>query len=289
VATSLSTPKFGTAPPVSFWKRFHYVRTIPFFLIHASCLAVFFVPLRWKWVALMVALYAVRMFVVTAGYHRYFSHRSFKLNRFWQFVLAFAAETSCQKGILWWAANHRHHHRYADQEEDVHSPGLHGIWWSHVGWILSHEYDRYDRRMIKDFGKYPELRWIDRFHWIPPIVLAGALLALGGWPAFVWGFLVSTVLLFHGTFCINSLSHLWGTRRFDTPDHSRNNFTLAVITLGEGWHNNHHRHMYACRQGMRWWEIDVTYYALWCLGRIGIVHELRGFRLPTDATPEEVG
>ena len=259
--------------------NYSFGTVIPFVLLHVGCFAVFFVPFRWSWVGLMLAMYAVRMFGITAGYHRYFSHRSYKLGRGWQFLMAFLAETSGQKGVLWWAAHHRVHHRHADQDPDIHSPLKRGFWWAHVGWVLSNEYDRYDPALIQDFGKYPELRWLDKHYMVPPIVLAAVLLS-GGLGAFVWGFVVSTVLLFHGTFTINSVAHLWGSRRFDTADDSRNNFALAIITLGEGWHNNHHRFMYACRQGLRWWEVDVTYYAIKMLNWLGIARDLRDIRVP---------
>ena len=226
----------------------------------------------------MLAMYAIRMFGITAGYHRYFSHRTYKLSRVWQFMLAFLAETSGQKGVLWWAAHHRLHHQHADGELDVHSPGRRGFWWAHVGWILSNDYDEYDVGLIRDFSKYPELFWLDQHYLVPPAVLGGLLLLAGGPGAFVWGFVVSTVLLFHATFTINSLAHLWGSRRFNTADDSRNNFVLAMITLGEGWHNNHHQFMYACRQGIRWWELDVTFYGLKLLSRLGIAKDLREIR-----------
>ncbi|MGA7696139.1 MAG: fatty acid desaturase [Candidatus Sulfotelmatobacter sp.] len=261
-------------------RNYSFGTVIPFVLLHAGCISVFFVPFRWSWLELMLAIYVVRMFGITAGYHRYFSHRSYKLGRGWQFLMAFLAETSGQKGVLWWAAHHRVHHRHADQDPDIHSPLKRGFWWAHVGWVLSNEYDKYDPALIQDFGKYPELRWLDKHYMVPPVVLAAVLLLSGGLGAFVWGFAVSTVLLFHGTFTINSVAHLWGSRRFDTADDSRNNFALAIITLGEGWHNNHHKFMYACQQGIRWWEVDVTYYVLKMLNWLGIARDLRGIRVP---------
>ena len=202
-------------------------------------------------------------------------------------MLAFGAESSGQKGVLWWAANHRHHHRYSDQQEDLHSPGLHGLWWAHVGWILSEDYTAYNPKLIADFGKYPELRWLDKWHLVPPVVLGALVFALCGVGGFAWVFIGSTVLLYHGTFCINSLAHIWGSRRFETKDHSRNNFVLALITLGEGWHNNHHQFMYTCRQGIRWWEVDFTYYGVKALSWIGITREIREMRIPANASEEE--
>jgi stearoyl-CoA desaturase (delta-9 desaturase) len=226
------------------------------------------------------------MFGVTAGYHRYFSHRSYRLGRVAQFLLALLAQTSGQKGVLWWAAQHRQHHRHSDREEDVHSPWQRGFWWSHVGWILSNRHDGYDARQVSGLARFPELRWIDRHHWLPAAAFAAIILWAGGWDAFVWGFVVSTVLLYHCTFAINSVAHLYGSRRFDTPDHSRNNWLLALVTFGEGWHNNHHFSMGSCRQGLRWWEIDLTYAALKVMEVFGIARDLRPFRSPAPRGQE---
>jgi len=266
-------------------KRKHYdlATTLPFIAIHASILLVLTVPFRPGLLLWLAGSYYLRMFAVTGGYHRYFSHRSYKLNRFWQFVMAFLAQTSGQKGILWWAAHHRDHHLHSDRKTDLHSPVHEGFWWSHLGWILSDEYDDYDPRRIADFSRYPELRWLDRFHLAPTVVYGAAVFFLGGWDAFVYGFLVATVLLYHGTFLINSLTHIWGTRRFPTPDESRNNFVLALVTLGEGWHNNHHHYMSSVRQGIKWWEIDVTYYVLVALSWIGVARDLRPFAGASEA------
>jgi stearoyl-CoA desaturase (delta-9 desaturase) len=259
-------------------KHYDFGSMVPFVIIHASVLFVFAVPFSWSMLGWLVGSYYLRMFGVTAGYHRYFSHRSYKLNRFWQFCLAFLAQTSNQKGVLWWAAHHRDHHLNSDRKADLHSPVHEGFWWSHLGWILSDEYDSYDRQRIADFGRFPELRWLDKYHLVPFFVYGAVIYMLGGISALVWGWVVSTVLLYHGTFLINSLSHIWGTRRFATPDESRNNFLLALVTLGEGWHNNHHYFMSSVRQGIRWWEIDVTFYVLKALSWIGVARDLRPFR-----------
>jgi stearoyl-CoA desaturase (delta-9 desaturase) len=229
-----------------------------FALIHAGALLVVFIPFSPSLLLWMLATYAIRMFAVTAGYHRYFSHRSYKMGRVDQFLMAALAQTSGQKGVLWWAAHHRQHHRFSDQERDIHSPWQREFWWAHVGWILSNQYDSYDPKQIADFAKYPELRWLDQHHWVPAALFGALVFLIGGFGAFVWGFLLSTVLLYHLTFSINSLAHLFGSRRFDTPDQSRNNWLLALLTFGEGWHNNHHFAMSSCRQGFRWWELDLT-------------------------------
>ena len=248
--------------------------SLPFWGVHLACLLVFFTPFSWTAVAVCVALFFLRMFGITAGYHRYFSHRSFKTGRVFQFVLAVLGTLSVQKGVLWWAANHRLHHKFSDHEGDLHSPLLSGFWWSHVGWILSpdHEETHYDR--IPDLAKYPELRWINEHFLVPPIAMAVALYAVGGVSWLVWGFFVSTTLLWHATFMINSLAHVYGSRRYPTTDTSRNNFWLALLTMGEGWHNNHHCFMNSTRQGFFWWEIDATYYVLKALSWIGVTWDL---------------
>ena len=264
------------------------VTSVSFVLVHLGCLAALWLTFSWKLVALCAVLYVVRMFAVTAGYHRYFSHRAYRMGRVPQFLMAFLAQTSAQKGVLWWAANHRHHHRHSDTPQDLHSPAIDGFWWSHLGWVLSDAYDTYDPATIEDFARFPELRFLDTYHWICPWLLGtlafgfGLWSGLGGWETLVWGFAISTVLLWHGTFCINSLTHVWGTRRFETGDQSRNNLVLALITLGEGWHNNHHHYQASCRAGIRWWEVDPTFYALKVLSWLRVVRDLRPFPLPAS-------
>jgi len=264
--------------------RLQFISTVPFLLIHLAALSIFFFQFKWSYLITCVLFYEARMFFVTAGYHRYFSHRSYKTSRWFQFFIAFMATSSSQKGVLWWAAHHRHHHRYSDQDEDLHSPTLFGFWWSHVGWILSDKYNETRFDYIGDFAKFPELRWLNKYFLVPPAVFAIAFFLIGGWPLFAWGFCLSTVLLWHGTFTINSLSHLFGKRRFPTTDTSKNNFLLALVTLGEGWHNNHHYYMASARQGFYWWEIDITYYTLKVLSWFGFVRELR--RVPEPILAE---
>ena len=254
---------------------FHFDALVAFVPLHAACLLLLWTPFKWSYVAWLVVTYGIRMFAITAGYHRYFSHRAFKLSRVPQFVLAFLAQTSAQMGVFWWAAHHRVHHRYSDTGEDTHSPVTRSIWWSHIGWIIAGSSSEYDSRLMQDFEKFTELKLLNKYHRLPAILFGAVVFALGGYAAFLWGFVLSTVLLWHCTFSINSLAHVWGSRPFETEDQSRNNLFLALITLGEGWHNNHHQFMYSARQGLRWWEIDLTYYILWLLSLIGIVWELR--------------
>ena len=232
------------------------------FWFHFTPLLLLWAGFSWWGVALCAASYALRMFGVTAGYHRLFSHRSFKTGRVMQFLFAFLAQTSLQQGVLWWASHHRHHHWHSDKPTDVHSPVQHGFLYAHIGWIFADAWQTTDEERVRDLAKYPELRWLDRYHMVPGILYALALYLAFGFHGLVWGFFVSTVLLWHGTFTINSLSHVFGRRVYPTTDTSKNNWLLAVVTLGEGWHNNHHHFQRSCAQGWRWYELDITYLTL---------------------------
>jgi stearoyl-CoA desaturase (delta-9 desaturase) len=252
------------------------VGIIPFVAVHVLGLATpFLVSPTWGLVGLAIALYYARMFGITAGYHRYFSHRSYRTSRPFQFALAWLGAMSSQKGPIWWAAHHRDHHRYSDTADDIHSPLVDGFWWSHAGWIMDRGYEGTNLDRVKDLSKFPELMWIERNWWVPPVSLAAVLFVLGGLPALLWGFFVSTTVLWHGTFVINSLAHVIGTRRYETADGSRNSFALAVVTMGEGWHNNHHFYPGAANQGFFWWEWDPSYYLLKALSATGLVWDLR--------------
>jgi stearoyl-CoA desaturase (delta-9 desaturase) len=256
-------------------KRVDWMRVLPFLGMHVMCLGVFVVGWHTGAALTAVGLYVIRMFAITGFYHRYFSHRTFRTSRAAQFVFALLGASATQRGPLWWAAHHRKHHRHADTERDVHSPRQHGFWWSHMGWITAAENFPTDLREVRDFARYPELRWLDRFDILVPVTLAATLFALGGLPYLIWGYFISTVVLFHGTCFINSLAHRVGTRRYDTDDDSGNSLVLALVTLGEGWHNNHHRYPGATRQGFFWWEIDLTYYGLVVLSWLRVVRDLR--------------
>jgi stearoyl-CoA desaturase (delta-9 desaturase) len=247
---------------------------MPFLLFHLVPVLAFVTGVTFKAVVIFVALYALRMFAITAGYHRYFAHRTYRASRPVQFLLAVLGTTAAQKGPLWWAAHHRAHHRFSDTERDVHSPQK-GFWWSHVGWILCDRYSHADLGLVQDLAAFPELRFVERFNAVAPWILGGATLWIGGWSGLVFGFFGSTVLLWHVTFTINSLSHTFGTRRYATGDTSRNNPVLAVLTFGEGWHNNHHHYPASARQGFYWWEIDVSWYALRGLEALHLVRNLR--------------
>ena len=242
--------------------------------VHVAALGVLWTGVTPTAIALLAATFWLRMFGITAGYHRYFAHKTYRTGRVFQFVLAFLGTTATQKGPLWWASLHRIHHRESDGPGDVHSP-TRGFWYSHQGWIFDKRWQATRTDLIGDFAKYPELEWLNRWHFVPPIALAVLCWAIGGWPGLFWGFFLSTTLLWHATYTINSLSHVFGKVRFATGDRSKNNWALALLTFGEGWHNNHHHYMASCRQGFRPWEVDITYYVLRGLAALGIVRDLR--------------
>ncbi len=268
--------------------KFDFYRSVSFIILHVGCLGVFFTG--WSKVAVITAvvLYVVRMFAVTGFYHRYFAHRTFRTSRWAQFAFALFGNLSAQRGALWWASVHRHHHQHSDDEEDAHSPGMRGFLWAHIGWMTSNRNFPTDYGRIKDLAKFPELVFLNRFDLIVPACFAASLYGFGellrrvqpglgtnGAQMLVWGFFISTLVLLHATLSINSFAHSFGKQRYATGDESRNSLVLALITLGEGWHNNHHRCMSSVRQGFYWWEIDLTYYMLRALSWTGIIWDLR--------------
>lgn len=269
-------------------KKIDLVESSLFILFHVCCLFVIWTGVSWISSSACLALWFIRSFALTAGFHRYFSHRTYKTSRVFQFLLAWVGASAAQHGPLWWAAHHRYHHKYADTEQDRHSPITQGFWWSHVGWFLCPEYNKTDYKLVPDLAKNRELVFIDNHHLLPPVSLAVCLWILGavlghnypglrtsGPQMVVWGFVVSTVLLYHGTFAVNSLCHKFGSRRFNTSDDSRNSLFVALITLGEGWHNNHHFYPASERQGFYRWEIDISHYILRLLSYLGIVWDLQ--------------
>jgi stearoyl-CoA desaturase (delta-9 desaturase) len=258
-------------------KRFHLTwGTVLFLMIHLGALLIFVVQVNGVGCLLVFGLFLIRTFSITGGFHRYFAHHSFKTNRFVQFCIAFVGGTCAQKGMLWWVAHHRQHHQHSDTDRDIHSAKCEGFYWAHLGWLLSKEYhDAYDPTLVKDWQRYPELVWLDRNHLLPPILLAAACFASFGWMGLIWGFCLSTVLLYHATFSINSICHLFGTRRYDTGESSKNTWWLSLFTLGESWHNNHHKFPLSSRHGFYWWEVDLTYYGLKLLAWLRVIHDLK--------------
>jgi stearoyl-CoA desaturase (Delta-9 desaturase) len=277
--------------------KFYFRYFFPFLVLHIGCLGVIWTGWSWTAVLIAVALYFIRMFFITGIYHRYFCHKSYSVSRPVQFVMALLGLTCAQRGPLWWAAVHRHHHAHSDDEEDLHSPGMRGFLWAHIGWLTSARNYPTNYRTVRDYDKYPEIRFLNRFDLIGPLLLIVLMYALGsilavfapglgtnGLQLVVWGFFISTTLLFHGTCAINSFTHMIGSRRYETRDDSRNSFILALVTLGEGWHNNHHRFQRSAKQGFYWWEIDITYYVLKGLSLCGIVQDLKP--VPPEAYEE---
>lgn len=262
----------ATEPPRRFIDKLSTVLTVG---VHLACVGIFFVPLSRGVVAFALGSYVVRMFAITAGYHRYFSHRSFKTTRAFQFLLALLGTMSMQNGPLWWASWHRRHHRYSDTPEDAHSARNGGFYHAHIGWFLEGGGENPDLSNVRDLTRYPELRWLEKYKWIPLVSYGVLCFVFAGGSGLFWGFFCSTIVLLHATACINSLAHVWGTRRFETNDDSRNNLWLALLTLGEGWHNNHHYRMSSTKQGVAWWEIDMTWLILRALSLVGIVWDLR--------------
>jgi stearoyl-CoA desaturase (delta-9 desaturase) len=262
-----------------------------FLAVHLACLAVFWVGWDWTGVAMCAFFFFIRKFGITGGFHRYFSHRSYKTSRLFQFILAVLGNMSAQKGAIWWAAHHRHHHKHSDTHEDLHSAELEGFYWSHIGWIMSDEYEKFDPKTVPDLLKYPELVWLDKYRYFTPFLLAVFCYWYHGWIGLIWGFFISTVILYHTTFAINSLCHIFGNRRYATNEASKNSWWLAILTMGEGWHNNHHHFPASCRQGFFWWEIDITYYIIRLLGFLGIVWDIKAppkeMLLPEAMTAKE--
>jgi stearoyl-CoA desaturase (Delta-9 desaturase) len=280
------TPQVTTFGPED--REVSWLRLAPFWTLHLVCLGVFFVGYSHTALIVALILYFIRMHAITGWYHRYFSHRTFKTSRTMQFIFAFIGNTSAQRGALHWASHHRDHHRFSDQPKDPHSPRQHGFWISHTLWFSKRENATAQSRKLKDFASYPELMFIDRFDFIAPLCLGIALFLLGnllyhfapelqtnGGQMVIWGFFISTVALYHGTFSINSFGHILGKTRFKTGDDSKNSFILALITLGEGWHNNHHHYANSVRQGFRWYELDMSYYIIWGFSKLGLVWNLK--------------
>lgn len=274
--------------PTDHPKKIDPLRFIPYIILHGGCLGLIWVGWSWTAVGVAALLYLIRMFAVTGFYHRYFSHKTFETTRWMQFLIGVWGNLAAQRGPIWWASQHRRHHAHSDEPEDPHSPREHGLYWAHFGWLTVRRNMLIDWRMVPDLAKYPELRFLDRFDFLVPVTLATGLFGLGAllnylWPQLgtsgpqmlVWGFFVSTVVLFHATCTINSLAHVIGSRRYEIKDSSRNNFFLALLTLGEGWHNNHHRYPGSTRQGFYWWEIDITFYGLKFMELLGFIWKLR--------------
>ena len=268
--------------------------SLPFISVHIGALFALTISPSPFALFMVFLMYFIRMFGITAGFHRFFSHKTFKTSRAFQFILAYLATSSAQMGPIWWASHHRHHHKYTDEIEDPHTPTLKGFFWAHVGWIMSPSNVPTKEEYVGDLKRFPELIFLDKYHYLASFSMAVSLFALGEYMALnhsqygtngiellMWGFFVSTVILYHATFTVNSVCHVIGYRTYDTKDGSVNNWLVAILTLGEGWHNNHHAFPNSERQGHKWYQIDICHYILWSLSKIGIVWDIRD--VPDDS------
>jgi stearoyl-CoA desaturase (delta-9 desaturase) len=237
---------------------------------------------RGDWIACAV-YYVVAAMGTGIGLHRYFAHRAFRTSRAFQFVLAVLACTAFAEP-LGFAGKHRLHHRHADTAADVHSPRQ-GFWFCWLGSLVDEGYtERELLRMTRDFVRFPELVWLRRWFWVPGLALGAATWAGGGFSTFAIGFCLSRVLLLHLVSTVNYFCHSTGTRRYDTRDASTNNALVALLTFGEGWHNNHHRYPWAARAGFRWWELDLVWYVIKVLAWMGLVWNVRDAPAPSACT-----
>jgi stearoyl-CoA desaturase (delta-9 desaturase) len=255
----------------------HILSGSVFWIVQASALLIFFIPFSWELAALWAASHFLRAVGLTLAFHRYYAHRAFQMNRIARFVWTFIGIAAMQKGPLWWAGHHVNHHRFADRDGDPHSPMISGVYYAHIGWFLNDA--RHDRLepsnpVVRDFSKVPEIAWLDRYFAVPPLMLAAAMYLAGGMPWLIWGFCLPTMTLAHATFAINTVNHMFGTRRFDTIDESRNNALTAFFAVGEGWHNNHHRYQRAARNGFYWWEFDPTWYVIRIMAAVGLAWDV---------------
>jgi stearoyl-CoA desaturase (delta-9 desaturase) len=254
------------------------ISMVVFWTVQASALLVFAVPFAWPLVALWAASHFLRAIGLTLAFHRYFAHRAFQMSRPARFLWTLIGTAAMQKGPLWWAGHHINHHRFADREGDPHSPAVSGFYYAHIGWFLNDA--RHDRLaatnpVVRDFSSAPEIVWLERYHFVPPLALAVAMFLAGGWPWLIWGFCLPTMTLAHATFAINTINHMFGSRRFETRDASRNNVFTAVFAAGEGWHNNHHRYQRAARNGFYWWEFDPTWYVIRAMKAVGLAWDVQ--------------
>jgi stearoyl-CoA desaturase (Delta-9 desaturase) len=254
------------------------VSAVVFWVVQCSVFLIFFVPFSWGLIALWAISHFLRAVGLTLAFHRYFAHRSFQMNRMARFIWSFIGTAAMQKGPLWWAGHHVNHHRYADRDGDPHSPMISGVYYAHIGWFLNDaKHDRLEASnpVMRDFSKAPEIVWLNNFFFVPPLLLAIAMFLIGGMPWLIWGFCLPTMTLAHATFAINTINHMFGSRRFDTIDESRNNPLTAFFAVGEGWHNNHHRYQRSARNGFYWWEFDLTWYVIRLMKMVGLVWDVK--------------
>jgi stearoyl-CoA desaturase (delta-9 desaturase) len=264
------TIQFGAAAKD---ERLNWTTTIVMILFHLGAVAALFV-FSWKAFAVAVFLYWMTVGLgISLGYHRLHTHRSYKTPKLLEYFFAVCGASTLEGGPIFWVATHRIHHQKSDHEGDPHSP-RDGAWWSHVGWILLGEAKHNNTRLLSkyapDLAKDPFYVWLNNYHWVPVLVLAVILYATGGIPFVLWGICMRIVVGLHATWLVNSATHMWGSRRFDTHDDSKNNWWVALLTFGEGWHNNHHAHPTSARHGLAWYEVDISWISLKVMKFLGI-------------------
>ncbi len=270
--------------------KMNWFTTTVFGLLHVGAVAALFM-FSWRSLAVAVALYWISVgFGISLGYHRLHTHRSFRVPQALEYLFALFGTLTLQGGPLFWVATHRIHHSRSDQPGDPHSP-RDGAWWSHMGWILFGESKHADTRAMAryapDLAKHRFYVWLNNYHWLPVVVLGVALFAIGGLPMMLWGTCLRIVVGLHATWLVNSASHLWGSRRFATNDDSRNNWWVALMTFGEGWHNNHHAHPTSARHGLAWYEFDISWITLHVMKFLRLAKNIRVAKVTSSLAERE--
>ena len=263
--------------------------TLVMVLLHLGAVAALFM-FQWRYLAMAALLWGITGGLgISMGYHRLHTHRSYRVPLWMEYTFAVCGALTLEGGPIFWVATHRIHHQNSDKEGDPHSPHD-GAFWSHMGWLLfgdvNHNATRLLSKYAPDLARHRFYVWLNNYHWVPTVVLTAILAAIGGWPLVLWGICFRVVVGLHCTWLVNSASHMWGYRRFATHDDSRNNWWVALITFGEGWHNNHHAHPTSARHGLAWYEFDPTWIVITVLRKLGIARSIRVAKLPPAAVPE---
>ena len=247
-------------------------------VLHAAAIAAMFM-FSWKALLASAFLYWIGNGLgISMGYHRLHTHRSYKLPQWLEYFLAICATFALEGGPIFWVATHRVHHQFSDKPGDPHSP-REGVWWSHIGWMLVGESGHSNTTLLAKYA--PDLAkdrfyvWLNDYHWLFTVALVPVLFLIGGLPLMFWGVGARIVFGLHATWAVNSVTHLWGGRRFETRDDSRNNWWVALLTFGEGWHNNHHAHPTSARHGLAWYELDISWLHITVLKWLGIAKSVR--------------
>ena len=264
-------------------KGINWNTTIFLVIFHLGAIAALF---TFSWPALIVALtlwWVSGSLGIGIGFHRLLTHRGFKTPKFVEYFLTFCGTLALQGGPIYWITTHRLHHMYTDVPGDPHSP-RDGAWWSHIGWMMKGTAQTHDEETRRRYA--PDLM-NDRFHtfmnkvwWVPIIISAVLLLAFGGWPMLLWCVFLRVTLQFHFTWLVNSATHMWGSRRYATRDDSTNNWWVALLTFGEGWHNNHHAHPRAARHGVAWYEVDTNWWTIRTMQTLGLAKSVKLIKAP---------